>query len=58
MGGVSVFFILDEIRRKSTEEKKVTTGEGLERAVMFGIGAGVTVNTVVLRSFPFPTLST
>lgn len=58
MGGVSVFFILDEIRRKSAEEGKVTTGEGLEWGVMFGIGAGVTVDTVVLRSFPFPTVTT
>nr|QKK82622.1 chalcone synthase [Zanthoxylum armatum] len=52
MGGGSVFFILDEIRRKSMEERKSTTGEGLEWGVLFGIGAGITVDTIVLRSFP------
>ncbi|XP_040364535.1 4-hydroxycoumarin synthase 1-like [Rosa chinensis] len=52
MGAPSVLFILDEIRKKSMEEAKATTGEGLEWGVLIGIGPGLTVETVVLRSAP------
>ncbi|KAL5815691.1 hypothetical protein ACOSQ4_026332 [Xanthoceras sorbifolium] len=53
MGPPSVFFVLDEIRRKSMEEGKITTGEGLDWGVLFGFGPGLTVDTIVLRSFPY-----
>ncbi|GFZ10782.1 chalcone and stilbene synthase family protein [Actinidia rufa] len=46
----SVLFILDEMRNNSAEVGKLTTGEGLEWGVLFGIGLSVTVETVVLRS--------
>nr|XP_011458833.1 PREDICTED: 4-hydroxycoumarin synthase 1-like [Fragaria vesca subsp. vesca] len=52
MGAPCVFFILDEMRKKSVEEGKATTGEGLEWGVLIGIGPGLTVETVVLRSAP------
>ncbi|KAK2659546.1 hypothetical protein Ddye_006079 [Dipteronia dyeriana] len=42
----------NEMRKKSVEEGKTTTGEGLEWGVLFGFGAGNTINTVVLRSIP------
>nr|ALJ30352.1 polyketide synthase 2 [Rubus idaeus] len=50
MGAPSVLFILDEIRKRSMEEGKATTGEGFEWGVLIGIGPGLTVETVVLRS--------
>ncbi|KAJ3671730.1 hypothetical protein LUZ60_007809 [Juncus effusus] len=46
----TVLFILDELRKKSTEESKTTTGDGLEWGVLLGFGPGLTVETVVLRS--------
>lgn len=52
LGAPSVLFILDDVRKKSTEERKATTGEGLEYGVLFGFGPGITVETVVLRSIP------
>ncbi|KAM6566358.1 hypothetical protein CsatA_025486 [Cannabis sativa] len=50
MAGACNFFIVDEMRKKSLEEGKSTTGEGLEWGVLFGFGPGLTVETVVLRS--------
>ena len=47
-----VLFILDEMRKKSKEEGKATTGEGLEWGVLFGFEPGLTVETVVLHSVP------
>lgn len=52
MGGPIVLFILDEIRRRSLEKRKTTTGEGMEWGVLIGLGAGITVDTVVLHSVP------
>ncbi|GAB4848617.1 Chitin synthase, class 2, partial [Ancistrocladus abbreviatus] len=52
MSSASVFFILDEMRKKSVEEGKATTGEGLEWGVLFGFGPGVTIETIVLHSVP------
>nr|WPX05149.1 chalcone synthase [Artocarpus altilis] len=52
MSSATVFFILDEMRRRSFEEKKSTTGEGLKWGVLFGFGPGITVDTVVLQSVP------
>ncbi|PON46170.1 Polyketide synthase, type III [Trema orientale] len=55
MSSATVFFILDEMRKKSTQERKSTTGEGLKWGVLFGFGPGVTVETVVLQSVPIKT---
>ncbi|KAI6681303.1 hypothetical protein NL676_035184 [Syzygium grande] len=52
MSSVSVLFILDEIRKKSVEEKRATTGEGMEWGVLLGFGPGITIETVILRSLP------
>jgi chalcone synthase len=52
MSSACVLFILDEMRRRSAEEGKATTGEGLEWGVLFGFGPGLTVETVVLHSVP------
>ncbi|GLU04916.1 hypothetical protein SLE2022_220440 [Rubroshorea leprosula] len=45
-----VLFILDEMRKKSTEEGLRTTGEGLDWGVLLGFGPGLTIETVVLHS--------
>nr|QEQ50486.1 CHS [Polygala tenuifolia] len=50
MASACVIFILDEIRRASAEKALKTTGEGLEWGVLFGLGPGLTVETVVLHS--------
>lgn len=55
MSSACVLFILDEMRRRSAEEGKATTGEGLEWGVLFGFGPGLTVETVVLHSVPIAT---
>ncbi|XP_056174712.1 chalcone synthase 2-like [Syzygium oleosum] len=55
MVSACVFFILDEMRRKSIEERKATMGEGMELGVLLGFGPGLTVETVVLRSVPIVT---
>nr|BAM28982.1 chalcone synthase C [Lilium hybrid division I] len=52
MSSACVLFILDEMRKKSAEEGKATTGEGLDWGVMFGFGPGLTVETVVFHSLP------
>ncbi|XP_043700563.1 chalcone synthase-like [Telopea speciosissima] len=50
MSNPSVFFILDEMRKMSTEVGLKTTGEGLEWGVLAAFGPGLTVETVVLHS--------
>ncbi|KAK6244190.1 hypothetical protein QUC31_010599 [Theobroma cacao] len=52
MSVACVLFILDEMRKKSLEKGKATTGEGLEWGLLIGFGSGITLETVVLRSFP------
>ncbi|XP_024031811.1 chalcone synthase-like [Morus notabilis] len=52
MSSACVFFILDEMRKRSLQEGMSTTGEGLEWGVLFGFGPGLTVETVVLQSVP------
>ena len=54
MAGPCVIFVLDEMK-KSMEEGKTTTGDGLEWGVLFGFGLGLTVETIVLRSIPIDT---
>ncbi|XP_076882437.1 chalcone synthase 1-like isoform X1 [Bidens hawaiensis] len=50
-----VLFIINEMRNKSIEDGESTTGEGLDWGVLFGFGPGLTVETVVLHSKPYPT---
>lgn len=50
MSSACVLFILDQMRKKSAEDGKPTTGEGLDWGVLFGFGPGLTVETVVLHS--------
>ncbi|XP_043718401.1 chalcone synthase 2-like [Telopea speciosissima] len=52
MSSPTVLFILDEMRKKSMEEGKTTTGDGFDWGVLLGFGPGLTVETVVLRSVP------
>ncbi|KAJ0973524.1 hypothetical protein J5N97_021483 [Dioscorea zingiberensis] len=52
MTSACVLFILDEMRKRSADEGKATTGEGLDWGVLFGFGPGLTIETVVLRSVP------
>lgn len=52
MSSACVLFILDEMRKRSVAEGKSTTGDGLNWGVLFGFGPGLTVETVVLHSFP------
>ncbi|KAJ3689908.1 hypothetical protein LUZ61_019072 [Rhynchospora tenuis] len=52
MSSACVLFILDEMRKRSAEEGKATTGDGLDWGVLFGFGPGLTVETVVLHSVP------
>ncbi|KAB1671509.1 hypothetical protein [Gossypium barbadense] len=49
--GNIVIFVLNEMRKMSVLEGKATTGEGLEWGVLFEFGPGLTVETLVLRSF-------
>ncbi|CAK7347013.1 unnamed protein product [Dovyalis caffra] len=52
MGGPTVFFILEEVRRRFSGEKKTTIGKGMEWGVLIGLGAGVTLDAVVMYSVP------
>ncbi|XVE61210.1 hypothetical protein DITRI_Ditri06bG0021100 [Diplodiscus trichospermus] len=46
MSSASVLFVLDEMRKRSVEERKATTGEGLQWGVLLGFGPGLTVETI------------
>ncbi|KAI5405836.1 chalcone synthase isoform X1 [Lathyrus oleraceus] len=50
MSSACVLFILDEMRRRSMKEGKLTTGEGLKWGVLYGFGPGLTMETIVLHS--------
>ncbi|XP_078168772.1 chalcone synthase 2-like [Carex rostrata] len=52
MSSACVLFIMDEMRKRSAEQGRATTGEGLDWGVLFGFGPGLTVETVVLHSLP------
>ncbi|GJZ96230.1 chalcone synthase [Tanacetum coccineum] len=58
MSNVTVLFIIDEMRKKSLEDSLTTTGEGLDWGVLFGFGPDITVETLVLHSFPATAPST
>ncbi|XP_062105302.1 phloroisovalerophenone synthase-like [Humulus lupulus] len=50
LSSACVFFVMDELRKRSLKEGKSTTGDGLEWGVLFGFGPGLTMETVVLHS--------
>ncbi|PNX70124.1 chalcone synthase, partial [Trifolium pratense] len=50
MSSACVLFILDEMRKRSKEEGKLTTGDGLKWGVLFGFGPGLTMETIALHS--------
>ncbi|EEF42075.1 Chalcone synthase, putative [Ricinus communis] len=50
MWSPSVFFVLDEMRKRSLQEGKITTGEGLKMGILVGFGPGLTMENVVLHS--------
>ncbi|OWM69578.1 hypothetical protein CDL15_Pgr014039 [Punica granatum] len=59
MGSASVFFVLDEVRRRSATEgtRKVVTeggagGRGNKWGILLAFGAGLTVDAVLLLSIP------
>lgn len=52
MISASVLFLLDEMRKWSAAEGKVTTGEGLDWGVLLGFAPGLTMEAVVLCSMP------
>ncbi|XP_071725296.1 chalcone synthase 2-like [Rutidosis leptorrhynchoides] len=52
MGGPSVIFALDDMRKRALKEEKPTTGDGLDWGVLVGLGPGVTMETIVLHSCP------
>ncbi|XP_073006731.1 chalcone synthase-like [Typha latifolia] len=52
MSSACVLFVMDEMRRRSVEGGKTTTGEGLEWGVLFGFRPGLTMETVVLHGLP------
>ncbi|KAJ1685503.1 hypothetical protein LUZ63_016893 [Rhynchospora breviuscula] len=46
----TVLFIMNEMRKKSVNEVKATTGDGLEFGMLLGFGPGLSIEAVVLRS--------
>lgn len=52
MASATVLFVLDEMKKRSVEGGKATTGEELEWGVLLGFEAGLTVEAIVLRSIP------
>ncbi|KAL2897899.1 Chalcone synthase 2 [Bienertia sinuspersici] len=52
MSSVGVLFMMDEMRKRSLEQGKTTTGLGNEWGVMFGFGPGLTIEALTLRSVP------
>ncbi|KAI5021044.1 hypothetical protein ZWY2020_054454 [Hordeum vulgare] len=52
MSSACVLFVLDVMRKTSSQDGHTTTGEGKEWGVLFGFGPGLTVETLVLYSAP------
>nr|QTZ96577.1 chalcone synthase 2 [Bougainvillea spectabilis] len=52
MSSIGVLFMMDEMRKRSLEQGKPTTGLGLEWGIMFGFGPGLTIEALALRSLP------
>ncbi|URE43778.1 hypothetical protein MUK42_14841, partial [Musa troglodytarum] len=49
MQSATVYFVLDEVRKRSVTQGQSTTGDGLRWGVLFGFGPGLSIETVVLR---------
>ncbi|KAM0932946.1 putative chalcone synthase [Dioscorea sansibarensis] len=54
MLGPCIFFIMDEMRKRSMAAGLRTFGEGLDYGVLHGFGPGITVETIVLHALPLP----
>eukprot|EP00249_Psilotum_nudum_P020758 c27834_g1_i7 orf=207-1385(+) len=52
MSSACVLFILDYVRKSSTEGRCSTSGQGCPWGVLLGLGPGLTVETVILKSVP------
>ncbi|VAH00758.1 unnamed protein product [Triticum turgidum subsp. durum] len=52
MSSACVLFVLDVMRKTSSQDGHATTGESKEWGVLFGFGPGLTVETLVLYSVP------
>ncbi|KAG6475110.1 curcumin synthase 2-like [Zingiber officinale] len=52
MQSATVYFVMDELRKRSAAENRETTGDGLRWGVLFGFGPGISIETVVLQSVP------
>nr|3OV3_A Chain A, Curcumin synthase [Curcuma longa]3OV3_B Chain B, Curcumin synthase [Curcuma longa]3OV3_C Chain C, Curcumin synthase [Curcuma longa]3OV3_D Chain D, Curcumin synthase [Curcuma longa] len=52
MQSATVYFVMDELRKRSAVEGRSTTGDGLQWGVLLGFGPGLSIETVVLRSMP------
>jgi predicted naringenin-chalcone synthase len=52
LSSATVLFVMNEMRKKSINEGKATTGDGLEFGMLFAFGPGLSVEAVVLRSVP------
>jgi chalcone synthase len=50
MESSTVFFVMEEMRRRSEQEGNATIGEGEEFGLLIGLGPGLTVETLVLRA--------
>lgn len=50
MVSACVFFVLDEMRRRSLAQGKKTTGEGLEWGMLLTFGPGITVESMLVHS--------
>eukprot|EP00249_Psilotum_nudum_P022509 c28544_g1_i1 orf=271-1461(+) len=54
MSSATVHFSLDQMRRASVEKGCCSTGEGYELGILLGLGPGMTVESVVLKSIALP----
>jgi chalcone synthase len=55
MSSACVLFILGQLRKNSIEAGATTTGEGNDFGLLTGIGPGLTIETLLLRSSSVPT---
>ncbi|KAJ4817954.1 Chalcone synthase-like protein [Rhynchospora pubera] len=51
MMSATIFFMLDEMRKQSAGEEKATVGSGSEYGILLGFGAGITMETTILRAY-------
>lgn len=48
----TVLFIMNEMRKKSINEGKATTGDGLEFGILLGFGPGLSIEAIALHPIP------